>query len=282
MDEKTKLHIDEINRLIEEISSSDEDISQEVLDLIDNLSSEVALLKAQKEAKNHSEFQEKFTQLLELVSQNKNLTEETAQNLVEAIRNINIEPPMVNVEVPPIEIPEIKPPDVHVASPDVIFPDEMRVKEPGWLSKIIDLKPLFKVLEDIRESLKGIQWPRSAKEPIPVRLSDGEKFYMARGGGGGGTGGGSILPFQTDSGVESTARVDRDGHPQVDIRPFAMKITVSGSVTYVGLAKAGTPQSLGQWQCRKIDETTGTVVTWADGNTKFDNVATDLTVLEYS
>ena len=63
---------------------------------------------------------------------------------------------------------------------------------------------------------------------------------------------------------------------------LAIKVTVSGSVTYVGIATPGTAQATAKWQCKKIDETTGTVVTWADSDANFDNVATDLTALSYS
>jgi hypothetical protein len=63
---------------------------------------------------------------------------------------------------------------------------------------------------------------------------------------------------------------------------LAVKVTVSGSVTYVAKAAIGSAQSAAVWQCQKIDETTGTVITWADGNANFDNVATDLTALSYS
>lgn len=63
---------------------------------------------------------------------------------------------------------------------------------------------------------------------------------------------------------------------------LAVKITVSGSVTYVGIAAPGTAQSTAKWQCKKIDETSGTIVTWADGDASFDNTATDLTALTYS
>lgn len=63
---------------------------------------------------------------------------------------------------------------------------------------------------------------------------------------------------------------------------LAIKITVSGSITYVGVAAPGTAQGTAKWQCKKIDETSGTVITWADGNANFDNVATDLTALTYS
>ena len=63
---------------------------------------------------------------------------------------------------------------------------------------------------------------------------------------------------------------------------LATKITVSGAVTYIGEAVTGTAQATAAWRCQKIDTTTGTVITWADGNGNFDNVATDLTTLTYS
>lgn len=63
---------------------------------------------------------------------------------------------------------------------------------------------------------------------------------------------------------------------------LAQKVTVVGSVTYVGIASPGTDTSSALWQAKKIDQTTGTVITWADGNANFDNVATDLTSLTYS
>jgi len=62
----------------------------------------------------------------------------------------------------------------------------------------------------------------------------------------------------------------------------AVKVTVDGDVTYVGKAGAGTAEATAGWQAMKIDETSGVKVTWADGNSKFDNVATDLTALDYS
>lgn len=63
---------------------------------------------------------------------------------------------------------------------------------------------------------------------------------------------------------------------------FAMKVTTSGTVTYLALAKPGTSESSALWQARKIDATSGAVITWADGNTNFDNSASDLTALTYS
>ena len=64
---------------------------------------------------------------------------------------------------------------------------------------------------------------------------------------------------------------------------YSMKITTSGSIIYVGMAKIGTSQSEDKWQCKKIDSTDANniIITWA-GNGKFNQIATDLTTLTYS
>jgi len=63
---------------------------------------------------------------------------------------------------------------------------------------------------------------------------------------------------------------------------MATKITTVGDITYMGFAKPGTDEASAVWQARKVDTSSGVVVTWADGNADFDNVATDLTALSYS
>ena len=65
---------------------------------------------------------------------------------------------------------------------------------------------------------------------------------------------------------------------------MAMKVTTVGNVTYIGKAKTGAAQATAKWQCQKIDSsvTDTVVITWADGNAEFDNIATDLTSLSYS
>lgn len=63
----------------------------------------------------------------------------------------------------------------------------------------------------------------------------------------------------------------------------AKKITVDGDDTYIGIAPPGTTQATAAWQCKKISVSgNDTTITWADGDTSFDNVATDLTALTYS
>lgn len=83
--------------------------------------------------------------------------------------------------------------------------------------------------------------------------------------------------------IVSNLGVDGSDNLQRPIAPcLATKITESGSITYVAKAAPGTAQATAKWQCMKIDETTGMVITWADGNSNFDNAATDLTSLTYS
>lgn len=68
----------------------------------------------------------------------------------------------------------------------------------------------------------------------------------------------------------------------VDGLNYAVKITEDGTSTYIGLANPGSAQGSAVWKCLKIDSSSGTVITWADGDEKFDNIATDLTALSYS
>lgn len=95
------------------------------------------------------------------------------------------------------------------------------------------------------------------------RMSDGSIIEMAEHGRAGGVSTGQ--PFKFISDVN-----------------YAIKITTSGTVTYIGVANPGTSESSASWQCKKIDSTTGIIITWADGDTNFDNIATDLTSLTYS
>ena len=59
----------------------------------------------------------------------------------------------------------------------------------------------------------------------------------------------------------------------------AIVIYTSGLVNYVCKAAMGSALASAVWQVRKIDSTTGIVMTWADGNANYDNVATSLAVV---
>jgi len=77
---------------------------------------------------------------------------------------------------------------------------------------------------------------------------------------------------------------DGVGLQRMPAKALAIKITESGNYTYIALAKPGTAQATNKWQVKRIDESEAgsVVVTFADGDCNFNNVATDLTALTYS
>ena len=75
------------------------------------------------------------------------------------------------------------------------------------------------------------------------------------------------------------------GAPNRYISNYAIIVAVDSgdaNVEYVGRAQTGSATSSAVWQIQKIDENSGTVVTWADGDDKFNNVYDDRESLTYS
>lgn len=63
---------------------------------------------------------------------------------------------------------------------------------------------------------------------------------------------------------------------------YTVRIVDSGGYTYIGKAVAGSSQASAVWQVQRIDESSGTVVLWADGDTSFNNVWNNYASLTYS
>lgn len=61
---------------------------------------------------------------------------------------------------------------------------------------------------------------------------------------------------------------------------LAGKVIESGGYTYIAKAAPGTTEATAKWKAYRYDSN-GTK-TYADGNSNFDNVATDLTALTYA
>jgi len=57
------------------------------------------------------------------------------------------------------------------------------------------------------------------------------------------------------------------------------KVVTDGALTYIGCSAPGTDETAAKWQVLKIDTTNGTVLTYADGNSNFDNSVTDMASL---
>jgi hypothetical protein len=57
---------------------------------------------------------------------------------------------------------------------------------------------------------------------------------------------------------------------------YDIKLVEDGSYTYVAYANPGTAEDEAKWKVMRLDETSGIKITWCDGDTNFDNIATDL------
>lgn len=90
--------------------------------------------------------------------------------------------------------------------------------------------------------------------------------------------------FDEDFNVNAVQTLGYDGTnlQRLNASNMAVKVTVDGTNTFLALAAPGTTQATAKWQARKIDTSSGVVITWADGNSSFDNVASDLAALSYS
>lgn len=60
------------------------------------------------------------------------------------------------------------------------------------------------------------------------------------------------------------------------------EVVVSGLITYVGKAAMTATVAQAVWKIKKVDETTGVSITWADGNTNYDNIFNNYASLTYS
>lgn len=91
--------------------------------------------------------------------------------------------------------------------------------------------------------------------------------------------------FDTQKKTLAVSTVSTDGTSELYevSKLVAKKITTSGDITYIATAPIGTAEATDGWQVKKIEASgANTVITWADGNAEFDNVATDLTTLTYA
>lgn len=103
--------------------------------------------------------------------------------------DVKLKPPVVNVAAPVVNVPEQKPPVVNVEAPD-----------------LSDIKKLMEFFESI-----------NAKNPIAVRLSDGQKYYKALEKMAEIYAGSTFSAFQDEGGADARALIDEERHLQVDV-----------------------------------------------------------------
>lgn len=198
-----------------------------------------------------------------------------------------VKPPVVNVEAPIVNVEKQDAPIVNVPKPDAPI---INVAAPivNVDTPIVNVD-LDKLDNSLKEYLANIIY-NSEKNPLAVRLSDGDKWldelkvltnkvaetaqwipnsmFLKNPGGG-------IANPATEESLSQLAG------------KFAIQIddVTTTSVMYVGKASPGTSTSSPNWQIMKIDKSgtpITTVITWADGNSNFDNVYSNRASLTYS
>ena len=63
---------------------------------------------------------------------------------------------------------------------------------------------------------------------------------------------------------------------------LTLRLIESGVYTYVGEAIIGSDESDPVWKVKRIDEASGVIILWADGNENFDNVWSNYASLVYN
>lgn len=85
------------------------------------------------------------------------------------------------------------------------------------------------------------------------------------------------------SGVSGKKIFNVDSTGNLIDETMASMIIVSDPYTYIAYAAAGSSQSDSVWRVKRIESSgQNKIITWADGDAKFDNSATDLTSLSYA
>ena len=78
---------------------------------------------------------------------------------------------------------------------------------------------------------------------------------------------------------------DKQGFKYTSSAPETVRVAENSgdsNITYVGSSYPGADTSVSEWQIKKIDETSGTNVTFADGNDNYDNEWDERENLSYS
>lgn len=88
--------------------------------------------------------------------------------------------------------------------------------------------------------------------------------------------------------ISEIERAEHDGPSQAKrTTPVTAAVRVAensgdANIEYVGRAPIASATSDNVWQIMKVDCTSGTVITWADGNDSFDNIWDNRESLTYT
>lgn len=177
----------------------------------------------------------------------------------------------------PVDLSKIKPPIVNVP----------KFELPKGLATDKTAQKIVSALGQIEEKLKPSQTPGNFT-PYRRVVKLGDKFVfddnLTGSGSGGGSGGSS-----SSGGDATKAKQDEIIENQTDGTQIANPSTyttrideASATVTYIGDAAVGSLTSAEVWRVKKVDTTSGTSITFADGDGLFDNIWDDRASLSYA
>lgn len=161
--------------------------------------------------------------------------------------------------------------------------------------KTYDFAKFEKAIIEIQQRVQqGSNIPEQAPSDYqPVRrvvkignrlMFDDNLTTSVRAGGGGSSSGGGEVTQGTSPWVISGTISNEVTSPvnALDI-PLATRIDeASDTVTYIGAAQPGAAAGAASWQIKKVDTSSGTIITFADGDGLFNNVWNNRASLSYS
>ncbi len=196
--------------------------------------------------------------------------------------------------------------DIELKAPPIIIqPDPNPIDIIGLVAKIIaTIKALGAKIEankpepQSQKATDFIPYRRVIKVGNAFQFDDTETAVAQGGGGGGGTPtvdgyvpvvnpDGTTIGGQSDGLTDAELRaspIDVQGTFYSTTAQYAVIADnkTTGGVIYIGYADAGTATSAASWRIKKVDISNYPVITWADGDTNFNNVFDDRVSLTYS
>jgi len=87
--------------------------------------------------------------------------------------------------------------------------------------------------------------------------------------------------WNTESLAWETATGSSISGQTINPQNLTVRMDMIGYLTYIGKAVIGSLDSDAAWQIQRIDESSGLVIKWADGNCYFDNIWNNRLTLNY-
>lgn len=143
----------------------------------------------------------------------------------------------------------------------------------------IDLTPVTKGLASLEKAFKAIKTPNFDTKDIIKGLDkvsgtvNNLSFPVPN----------YVLPFKGGEGEATQVQLENGVLP-TSSPSQAVRIddTTAADTTYIGKAPIGSATSSAVWQIKKLNTSSGVIITWADGDALFDNVFDDRASLTYN